>query len=195
MPNAGTATVIGSTVLTVENQALTNSPAVTGTTGGTPATTPITPKPKPTTNPGTPGTPVTIQIPTPRTSDPNGYADLTARVIEIGTVDKTTGVFTASTTPSRSERVAIRFAIENNGTKTSGQFAFNVVLPTLPSYTYFGQMQQELGPGDRIEYTLGFDSFVAANVGDVIINVDPTSSINERNKDNNIVKYTMVIVK
>lgn len=192
--NAGTPTIIGSTVLTIENREVSTSPTtIPPTTTPTKPTIPTTPRPgtgTSTTYPVTPGAPV---------SDPNGYVDLTARVIEVGVVDKTTGVFTASSTPSRNPvnaRPAVRFAIENIGTKVSPQFMFNAVLPTYPAHIFSTPgAQQALNPGDRIEYTIGFDSVVDATQGDIVINIDPVGGINERNKVNNVVRYTVYFNK
>lgn len=184
---ASTPTVSGSTTLTVEN------PAATGTTTGTTSTG---------TTVRTPGTETTsvdvFGVTGPTASDPNGYIDLSVRLIEIGVVDKATGEFTASSTPSRSMigvRVAARFAVENVGTRTSDQWTFNAVLPTFPSHIYSSPTQQALGPGDRIEFTLGFDSFEEDNEGTLVINVDPTQRINERNKDNNILRQIITVAK
>ncbi len=188
---AGASTVSGSTVVTIENSKLsTTSLTPGGSTPTTPTTptTPVTPKPQPPKR-------ETIVVPQGRASDPNGYTDLTARIIEVGIIDST-GAFIASSTPSRQNRVAVRFAIENIGTKTANrEFNFSAVLPTYPPYTYFSPTQIVLGPGDRIEYTIGFDSFEQDNVGEFIVNVDPTSSINEKDKVNNIVKYTVTVTK
>ncbi len=182
-----TPTVTGSTAVIIGTNALSSSTPVSVTP--TPAP---TPKPKPTPRPTTPTTTTYPVVQTSgQVSDPNGYVDLTARVIEVGYVDKTTGAFTASSTPSRQNRIAVRFAVENLGTKRSPSFAFNAVLPTIPSHIFSAPPQQELNPGDRIEFTIGFDTFVDALVGDITINVDPTNSINERNKDNNIIHYTL----
>jgi hypothetical protein len=188
---AATPTVTGSTVVTVENQAVSTSPTT------------VTPTPqKPVVHNPQPGTQTTNTYPITGTgtaaSNPNGFVDLAPRVIEIGVIDKTTGIFTASSTPARNPsngRVAVRFAIENLGTKTSPQFAFNAVLPTYPAYIFSSDMQKELAPGDRIEYTIGFDSFVDASQGDVVINVDPTGGINEKNKTNNVLHYTVYVIK
>lgn len=190
---AGASTVSGSTVATIENAKLSASgltPGGTVTTPSTPATptTPVTPTPQPPKR-------ETIVVPQGRASDPNGYTDLTARIIEVGVIDST-GAFVASSTPSRQNRVAVRFAVENIGTKTANkEFTFSAVLPTYPPYTYFSPTQIVLGPGDRIEYTIGFDSFEQDNVGDFIVNIDPTGSINEKDKVNNIVKYTVTVTK
>ncbi len=116
--------------------------------------------------------------------------------MDTGVVDKTTGAFTASSTPSRASRIAVRFAIENLGTKTSSQWAFNATLPTLPSNIFTSPMQQALNPGDRIEFTVGFDSFNPNQPqGEFIVNVDPTGSIQEKNEVNNIVKQVITTVQ
>lgn len=187
--NAGTPTIIGSTVLTVENR---DGKPTTPTTPTTPV--------KPTTPVRGPETTTTYPVGgTGQASDPNGYVDLTARVIEVGVVDKTTGVFTASSTPSRNPvnaRPAVRFAVENIGTKTSPMFMFNAVLPTYPAHIFSTpSAQKALNPGDRIEYTIGFDSVVDATQGDIVINIDPTGGINERNKVNNVIRYTVYFTK
>lgn len=183
-PEDGSTPIIGSVLMTIENlKADTSKPA---------APTPSTPQ-----TPVTPSAPPkkeTIVVPQGRASDPNGYTDLTARVIEVGYMDST-GAFVASSTPSRQYRIGVRFAIENIGTKTSNEFTFSAVLPTFPPYTYFSPAQVALGPGDRIEFTIGFDSFEQDNTGEFVVNVDPTARVNERNKDNNIIRSTVTVVK
>ncbi len=203
-PNgANKATVTGKTTFTISNENLGTSPSTTATTTvpstpSTPAkpTTPVTTTPH--NNPGTP-TSQTYPITTttgPAASDPNGYVDLAANFIEVGTVDKTTGAFTASSTPSRSQRIAIRFSVQNIGTKTSPQFDFNAVLPTIPSSIFSSPMQKELAPGDRIEFTIGFDSFNPDQPDGVFtVNIDPSGRFNERDKNNNIAHYTIHTVK
>lgn len=193
-PNGASApTLTGSLTLTIVNEDLSTSPGtVSPTTPITPApTTPVTPAPQPPKVTTFPPTTVTAPV-----SDPNGRVDLAVRVIEVGVVNKTTGVFTASSTPYRNSqeyRIAVRFTIENVGTKTSPNFSFNAVLPTLPSHIFSSPVQQNLNPGDRIEYTLAFDSFVDADEGVFKVNVDPTGSINEPNKENNLVTYTVKV--
>lgn len=195
-PNgANQPTVTGQRTITIANNALGTSPGVTNTTPTTPTQTPTTPVVT-TPRPITPGTEThnTYPINGTAVSDPNGYVDLAARIIEVGVVDKTTGAFTASTTPSRTSRIAVRFAVENRGTKTSPEFDFNAILPTLPSNIFSAPLQQSLAPGDRIEFTVGFDSFDPAKVDGVfIVNVDPSGRINERNKENNITRYTITV--
>lgn len=163
-----------------------------------PITTPTVTTPAPRA-PG-PSTSTTLPITgaAPVVSNPNGYVDLSVRIIEQGVVDKGSDTFTASSSPNRADqtrRVAVRFAIENLGTKTSPQFTFNAVLPTYPGNIFSSPTQQALGPGDRIEFTLGFDSIADTDTGVFTVNVDPAGSINEPTKANNIIHYTVTSVK
>ena len=204
-PNGGTtASVKGSMVLTIVNEDITTSPNVLAPTKETSAPSATPPKAPASSTPspgsGSAGPTRTVQelTPTPVVSDPNGQTDLIGRILEVGVVNKTTNVFAASSTPyARSEeyRVAIRFAIENIGTKTSPQFTFNAVLPSFPSHIFSSAAQQELRPGDRIEYTLAFDQFVDTNEGLFTLNIDPSNRVNEPNKDNNLVKYTIRVTR
>jgi len=186
IPNgASTPTVTGSTTVTIENTDVTGSP--TSTTG---TTVPRTAGPETTT------IDVLGSTGTVTTNNPNGFTDLSARLIEVGLVDKTTGEFTASSSPSVSvtnKRVAARFAVENLGTRTSDQWTFNAVLPTFPSHVYSSPTQPSLAPGDRIEFTLGFDSFEEDGEGVLVVNVDPVNRINESNKENNILRATITV--
>ncbi len=174
--------------------------SVTGSAGATtPVTTPTTPTTPVATTPGTPTSHVyPISGPGIHPSDPNGYVDLVATVLQVGVVDKNSGAFFASSSPSRSAvsangqyRIAVQFQIQNNGTKTSPQFNFNAVLPTMPSNIFASPMQQALAPGDRIEFTLGFDELDPSGTGVFTVNADPSNSINEPNKTNNIAHYTV----
>ena len=180
------AAVTGSVTLTVNNnEEQTTTPNTPNTNTGT-------------RNPGT-ETSSTFPISGGQTaSNPNGFVDLTVAVIAVGVVDKDTGTFTASSTPTRDSsqyRVAARFAVTNIGTKTSDQWNFNAVLPTFPSHIFTSPNQQALGPGDRIEFTIGFDSFDQDGVGDLVINIDPSGRMNESNKTNNILHYTITTNK
>jgi len=125
-------------------------------------------------------------------SDPNGVVDLKPTILQVGMIDKVTNVFTATSTINQGSRGAVRFIVENVGTKVSPEWTFNVVLPTFPSFIYHSKSQQVLYPGDRIEYTIGFDSIRNDNIPNTItVNADPISSIKESNETNNIVSTTL----
>ena len=127
----------------------------------------------------------------PTTSNPSGSIDLEARILEIGFVDKNTNLFTASSSPSANLRIAVRFEVINKGTKVSGSWSFNAVLPTMPFHIYSGDSQQSLMPGEKIEFLLGFDSIERKKDAEFILNVDPTGRVVESNEWNNIVKVTI----
>ena len=118
------------------------------------------------------------------------------RIISVGGIDPATNIFTAKESIVITERAAVRFEIVNIGTKRADGWSFNAVLPTFPSHIFSSESQQALGPGDKIEYTLGFDQFdINQTEGVIAIYVDPTNSINEPNKDNNLGKATIKIHK
>jgi len=201
-PNgASKPTVTGKAAITIENDSLSTSPSAVATS--TPAQTqPTQTQPRITTTAG-PMTTQTFPLNGSGTvtqfSNPNGQVDLVSRVIEVGIITPN-GTFISSSTPSLGaltggNRVAVHFAIENDGTKTSPQFVFNAVLPTLPINIFTSPTQRSLAPGDRIEYTLGFDSFDPSGTGTFVINADPSGSINEQNKANNILRYTITTTR
>jgi hypothetical protein len=160
--------------------------------------TPTSTSSTPSTSSPQPHTPtVTVPIVTPPFSNPNGKADLAVRVLGYGLVDKTTGVFTARTEipqdiPS-GKRAAIKFEIVNLGTKETGSWKFEAELPTSPAFTYTSNNQQSLFPGDKIQYTIGFDSVRDANQDDYTITADSTDKVTESNEKNNIVEGTVKI--
>ncbi|AKM84136.1 TPA: hypothetical protein DCZ46_04330 [Candidatus Campbellbacteria bacterium] len=128
-------------------------------------------------------------------SNPYGQADLTAEIIEVGIIDPNTNKFVASSTPNTSSKVAFRFIISNIGTKTADGWTFNIVLPTDPIYIYHSNTQGMIRPGERIEYMLGFDRAKAGTDMAIIVNVNPAGSINEKTRDNNIIKKFITIIK
>lgn len=130
----------------------------------------------------------------PGISDPNGFIDLKPKIIEVGQIDRITNIFTATSTVSRGSRGAIKFEVENIGTKISGSWTFTLVLPTIPRHMYHSKNQQALLPGDKIEYIIGFDSIKDDGEPNIIIvNVDPTSSVIEKDNANNIVEAELKV--
>lgn len=173
------------------------NPAVTGNTTVTPPATNTTPN-RPSANTGRPtgsydnvylipGTGTVAQ------NNPNGYVDLTARILETGYISTTTNAFIAAPEVKLSQRPAIRFEIVNNGTKRATGWTFAAVLPTYPSYIFQSEGQPDLNPGDKIQFTIAFDSIMQKPVVDFTINVDPLSSVMEPNKTNNIIRGKMYL--
>ncbi len=125
--------------------------------------------------------------------------DLVARIVETGAIDVTTNTFVASSSVHASlvVRPAARFVIENLGTAASGPWSFSAVLPTSPAHIFNSEAQKSLGPNDRIEFTLGFDSFVVNEngVGTFTVNVDPMNAVKEVSEENNIAKADIRIAQ
>ena len=120
-----------------------------------------------------------------------GKADLMPRITSVGIIDKTTNVFTSTTTLRVSDRIAVKFEVENLGTADSGGWYFSAVLPTYPMHIFQSEGQQNLAPGDRIEFTIGFDQVEPDKDGRFVINVDPSGSLPEATKANNIATTTI----
>lgn len=120
-----------------------------------------------------------------------GKADLAPKILEVGILDKTSNQFTATTSLKASNRIAVRFEVENLGTASSDSWYFSAVLPTFPMHIFQSESQQSLAPGDRIEYTIGFDSVEPGVNGRFVINVDPNNSLSEATKANNIATTTI----
>jgi hypothetical protein len=169
----------------------TTSTSTPDTSEGPDTPTPATPRP------GTPTT-VTIPVVTNPTSDPNGDVDFTIRVIAIGLVDKNSGAFSERSKipqdlPS-GKRGAVKFEIENVGTKKTGdKWNFSAKLPTSPSFTYTSPSQQDLFPGDKIQFVIGFDKLVNKDEAQYTLTVDPKNEIKESNEKNNTITRTIDI--
>jgi hypothetical protein len=166
----------------------TSTPSVPASTS-TPGTTtnpPRTPKPgsRIDTTYRFPGSPNPV-------SNPNGRIDLIGRILDVGIID-TNNTFIATTTFRSTNKIAVRFEVENVGDKTSPEWTFNAVLPTYPFHIFSSDTQTTLDPADKVQYTLGFDS-ATAGIKDFVVNVDPANEINESNEVNNITRVSLNI--
>ncbi|HXK39624.1 MAG TPA: CARDB domain-containing protein [Candidatus Paceibacterota bacterium] len=155
-----------------------------------PTTPPATRTPNPVApRPGTP-TFTTIPIVTQPTSDPNGEADLSIRVLGTGLADSDCRDFDERNEipqdlPS-GKRGAIQFEIENDGTKKTGDdWNFSVKLPTSPSETFTSPSQPDLFPNDKVTYTICFNRVVNRDEAEYTITVDPRDEVDESNERNN----------
>lgn len=77
-----------------------------------------------------------------------GYPDLVVRILSVNSLSSIQG------------RTVIQFEVVNAGSNVAGKgWSFNAVLPIQDSYTTSSGAQQALYPGDKIVYTLAFDSY------------------------------------
>ena len=178
-------------MLTVVNERIESS------TGSTPTPTPTPPTAGGSNTGGTGATsyyPVYTTITAPRTSDPNGYVDLSVEILETGVLESRGDRFVSTgRNLDQDERGGVRFVVRNLGTKTAEDWVFEAKLPTRPAFTYKSKSQPDLGPGDRIEFTLGFDRLTRSDDGKITVEVDPRDSLNESNRSNNQTSVTVNI--
>lgn len=186
---------LGTTTVTITNPNI----AGTDTSGGT--TTPNTTKPGTTTPPsttrepseGTKGTKPSVKpTPTPShaVSNPNGIADLEVRPIAVGFITRT-GAFVPSASVPVNQQAAIKFQIVNVGDKNTGVWGFSADLPSDTDPRFVSGPQQNLGPGDRIEYVLGFKNLKNVPSNTAVIYADPSNFIQEASKVNNVARMVI----
>ncbi len=198
---ASTIDNVGSLNITITNEALAESlptggaPTATSTPSAEtpdtapvaeePVVTPVTPEPttKPTTNnPSTPAQPV---------SNPNGKADLEVRAISTGYLNEN-GTFVSSASVNRNQQAAIKFQVVNVGDKNTGTWSFVADIPSETDPRYMSGNQQNLGPGDRIEFVLGFKNMTNVQNNIATITADASNFIPERSESNNMVRMNIV---
>jgi len=179
---------------------------VAGTTPPPATTTPIVPVPtKPVVTAPKPSKPVVVPQ-TPRTytvttygrpSDPNGHPDLAAVILDAGSINPATNVYTPGPSLRIGNRAAVRFTVTNLGTKTVEGWYFNAVLPTYPMHIYTSNMEPMLGPGDKIEFTITFDMLDPNTTeGMFTLTVDPANTVwNESNENNNVAKVLFTVYR
>jgi hypothetical protein len=187
--NADTSEVLGDIILTVTNPNIEEAPIGTGTT--TPTTTPrpiATPTPSATPKPTTTPKPSTIVTPrkVDRPSNPNGQTDLAVQILAVGYLNPQTNTFVQFPSATGKMRPAVKFVVINNGDKTSPRWSFTAKLPSKTNPTYTAINREALGPGDGIEYVLGFENINDVRENIVTITVDPQNLIPELRENNNI---------
>jgi hypothetical protein len=159
-------------------------------------TTVVTPNlPTTTTKPATVSTtPRPATVTTTRTTvitsakpDPYGKSDLTVRITDVGYMrrDGNTESFVSSNDIDRSRDGGVKFTVTNTGTNVTGSWKFEIKLPSSPSRTFTSPTQRSIGPGDSIEYVLGFEKPRRGDNRDITITVDPTDRVSESNERNN----------
>jgi len=155
-------------IINEDNTATTPAPAPTS---GTPTYTP----------PRTITVPVTVPPPAPY-----GKADLTVTITATGycSNDRPSS-FRESRDIPRNENGGFQFTVSNIGTNTAGRWDLTYELPTSPSLERTVRDQRELGPGDRMDYTLCFTEPRAGNSRDITVEVDSNDDVDESNERNN----------
>lgn len=118
-----------------------------------------------------------------RTFDPNGYPDLLIEIIDTGILVGET--FVKSSFVGQGQRAAIVFSVKNIGTNITPDWKFKANLPTANG-EFTSETQTPLYPGDRIEFTIGFDNPNNQGSNTVNLVVDPEGRIfKDPNRINN----------
>jgi hypothetical protein len=138
----------GSPATTTVQVATTTTPVVVTTPTQT-NNNPVVINPKPTTQPTTTYVPATTHTPTLY-----GNADLAVRIISATPTNAAYGQSYGAVS-----RVNVKFEVENIGTNVApAGWMFTANLPVGYSYIYSSPTQKALNPGDKIVYTLGFNT-------------------------------------
>ncbi len=203
--NSGDIKTLGDIVITVINSNVADNRQNMGTTTAVVTPTPVAPTPvvRPTPTPVVTPTPVTPTpvVPTPastgspqatpvkvthRVSNPNGIADLSVSMTNVGYLDPVTGAFVSSPTVTGDQIAAVKFLVKNKGDKNTGAWDFTAALPSKTHPTYTAINMNNIGPGDSIEFTLGFADINDARNNVVTITVDSTNKVKEITAANNV---------
>ncbi len=180
---------LGTIVITITNTKVSDNrgnPTVTTKPATTTPVKPVTVKPEE--KPATTPTPTKTTV--NRVSNPNGTADFKISILSSGYMNGYS--YIPSYTVPAGTRAAVKFIVTNVGDKNTGTWSFTANLPssTNPSYTAYNQ--QNLGPGDSIEYTLGFDNVYSNQNANVTITVDPSNVVREVSEVNNSASVTIL---
>ena len=197
--------------LTVINDNLTDSPATLadngiGETPETPETpsqtasvadaptdtTPAVGAPAPV-EPVAPRKPTTVYVPNPRVAiDPDGRPDLAVTILGTGVVldvNDNDSFFPLKKIPT-DQRGAVQFEVENVGNNVSKSWDFTAQLPIEgdDDFEFASPKQDPLKPGDKITFTLKFDSVLEDDRGTIKIKLDPGSADrNDANDDATVI--------
>ncbi|HEV7121417.1 MAG TPA: CARDB domain-containing protein, partial [Candidatus Paceibacterota bacterium] len=114
-----------------------------------------------------------------------GQADLAVSITQVGylTSNSTDSFVSGAIVPS-GDNAAVKFSVTNTGTNISGPWSFTANLPTNTSFIFTSNPQQSLRPGERIDFTLGFDR-AQSGVRQVTITADSANQVSESNESNN----------
>ena len=120
-----------------------------------------------------------------------GNADLSVKILAVGKMDQSTNRFSESNSLRSTDRIGIKFTVTNSGTEAISGWQFITALPILPPFTFVSEKQQNLLPGEHIEYTIAFDNVAKINGNIISVTVDPDYEIAEKTRSNNVASVTI----
>lgn len=171
-----------------EDEEVDETPEEDGEVDETPTPTPIEADSKPTPTPAP--SPTLVQYQTVVTyvtpvSNPNGYTDLSATFVAVGEMTSDER-FVPAKHLEEDERSAMQFKVTNIGTKTSGEWRFEALLPD--GSTMDSPVQRPLKPNETATLTIVFDGVEGRK--DRKVGVDVTGG-NDNNSKNNGFRVTV----
>jgi len=110
--------------------------------------------------------------------------DLSLRILARGSVNRQTGQFFETQNVYEGDRAAVRFEVENQGATQSGIWEYIATLPG-GSNVYRGSNEMSLLPGQKISYTVTYDARRLDAYQNIVIQLDPSNIISEKNEGNN----------
>lgn len=161
--------------------------ATTATTS-LPAATSTTPNTGTKTGTGTAGPTKYVTVTTTTTVAPYGDPDLTVTITDVGYLrtKNDTDTFVASDSVSSGRDGAVKFTVKNIGTNVTGDWKFQLTLPTSSSNsTFTSPTQDSLKPGESVDYILGFQHSRSGNDRAITVKVDSGKDVSESNEGNN----------
>ncbi|MFA6430386.1 MAG: CARDB domain-containing protein [Candidatus Paceibacterota bacterium] len=123
-----------------------------------------------------------------------GKPDLSVRLISTGIINRYTKQFSQTSTIGTGDEVGMRFEVKNIGNTVSGAWSLKATLPSATTPNYNSDLQRSLNPGDRIEFTLGFDNPTNLGLVTAYVYADPANTIGESNESNNSIGVPFNIV-
>lgn len=150
---------------------------------------PAAPTPATQPKPAVPTQPASTVVALYPQSLPNGYVDLKISYLGVGRI--LNGVFVPESSFDEDDRAAFRFEVKNIGSKTSGEWSYDLLLPG--NVPYHSDEQAPLLPNERAIFTVGFDLLES---NDRVVSLKAsTETANDTNSKNDSFEWSVKIVK
>ncbi len=180
IPESGADTVSGERKITVTNTDIPTVKPAEEVLGVTTDTTEKTPTKTNTTGGQQPTGYKTIEVPvyTYPVSDPNGYADLSIKLLGVGILN-TDKQFVQASSISKDQTGALQFEVSNIGTKTSKTWSYEAELPS--QINYESSTQDVLRPSEKVVVTIGFDGLTKTGREEFSIKLGTSGDASSKN--------------
>lgn len=125
----------------------------------------------------------------------SGLPDLAVTIENVGYLASSTAdSFVASSSVQAGSRPAVKFVIKNVGTNIAAPWRFSATIPTQTAYVFQSPAQQALGPGESIEYVLGFDQANRGANQQITVTANFDNAVTETSTANNTATASLTIL-